>query len=140
MCVFRRVPYVGNACHMSQESPLWMMCDWERYKMVTYVTPTFFGFVIMCPSWMSIIQIFDNFQLYVQRYLSFGLVTMSYSWFGNDFVWFNKPYVSPYYLYIVRDHAPGPSYGCWAKSMWIGGVVLLPLKMEVWLIIFSPLD
>ena len=100
MCVCRCVLYVGNAWHMCQESPLWMMCDWERYKMVTYVTPTFFGFFIMCLSCMPIIQIFDNFQLYVQRFLSFGLVMMSYSWFGNYFFCFNKPHVSPYYLYI----------------------------------------
>ena len=100
MCVCRCVLYVGNAWHMCQESPLWMMCDWERYKMVTYVTPTFFGFFIMCLSCMPIIQIFDNFQLHVQRFLSFGLVMMSYSWFGNYFFCFNKPHVSPYYLYI----------------------------------------
>ena len=30
--------------------------------------------------------------------------------------------------------------GCWAKPTWMGGVVLLPLKMEVRLIIFPPLD
>ena len=29
---------------------------------------------------------------------------------------------------------------CWAKPTWMGGVVLLPLKMEVRLVIFSPLD
>ena len=44
---------------------------------------------------------------------------------------------------FVRDRAPGPRfYGmwCWAKPTWMGGVVLLPLKMEVRLVIFSPLD
>ena len=42
----------------------------------------------------------------------------------------------------VRDRAPGPLFMmcCWAKPMWMGGVVLLPLKMEVQLVIFSPLD
>ena len=30
--------------------------------------------------------------------------------------------------------------GCWTKLMWMGGVMLLPLKIEVQLIIFSPLD
>ena len=29
--------------------------------------------------------------------------------------------------------------GCWAKPTWIGGVVLLPLKMEVRLVIIFPL-
>ena len=40
----------------------------------------------------------------------------------------------------VRDRAPGPLYECWAKPTWMGGVVLLPLKMEVRLVIFPPLD
>ena len=31
-------------------------------------------------------------------------------------------------------------FGCWAKPTWVGGVMLLHLKMEVQLIIFSPLD
>ena len=31
-------------------------------------------------------------------------------------------------------------WGCWAKPTWMGGVVLLSLKMEVRLVIFSPLD
>ena len=44
------------------------------------------------------------------------------------------------YYYYVRDHAPGPFLWCWAKPTWIGGVVLLPLKMEVRLVIFSPLN
>ena len=36
---------------------------------------------------------------------------------------------------------PRPLFlGCWAKSTWMGGVVLLPLKMEVQLVIFFPLD
>ena len=38
----------------------------------------------------------------------------------------------------VRDRAPGPFYECWAKPTRMGGVVLLPLKMEVRLVIFSP--
>ena len=29
---------------------------------------------------------------------------------------------------------------CWAKPTWMGGVLLLPLKMEVRLVIFFPLD
>ena len=29
---------------------------------------------------------------------------------------------------------------CWAKPTWMGGVVLLPLKVEVRLVIFFPLD
>ena len=29
---------------------------------------------------------------------------------------------------------------CWAKPTWMGGVVLLPLKIEVRLVIFFPLD
>ena len=41
----------------------------------------------------------------------------------------------------VWDIAPPARFiGCWAKSTWMGGVVLLPLKMEVRLIIFPPLD
>ena len=40
----------------------------------------------------------------------------------------------------VRDCAPDPFLWCWVKSTWMGGVVLLPLKMEVRLVIFSPLD
>ena len=44
-------------------------------------------------------------------------------------------------MIFVRDYAPDPLFmGCWAKPMWMGGVVLLPLKMEVRLVIFSPLD
>ena len=39
----------------------------------------------------------------------------------------------------VRDRAPGPFYECWAKPTWMGGVMLLPLKIEVRLVIFSPL-
>ena len=36
---------------------------------------------------------------------------------------------------------PGPFFlWCWAKPTWMGGVVLLPLKMEVRLVIFFPLD
>ena len=40
----------------------------------------------------------------------------------------------------VRDRALGLFYECWAKPTRMGGVVLLPLKMEVQLVIFSPLD
>ena len=39
----------------------------------------------------------------------------------------------------VIDRAPGPFYRmCWAKPTRMGGVVLLPFKMEIRLIIFSP--
>ena len=44
---------------------------------------------------------------------------------------------------FVQETAPStPFFGCWcqAKPKWMDGVVLLPLKMEVRLIIFSPLD
>ena len=47
---------------------------------------------------------------------------------------------SIYYDLNVRDRAPGPFLWCWAKPTWMGGVVLLPLKMEVQLVIFFPLD
>ena len=40
----------------------------------------------------------------------------------------------------VRDCASGLFYECQAKPTWMAGVVLLPLKMEVKLVIFSPLD
>ena len=33
-----------------------------------------------------------------------------------------------------------PVLWCWAKLTWMGGVVFLPLKMEVRLVIFFPLD
>ena len=42
-------------------------------------------------------------------------------------------------LGFVRGPIPG-LFWYWAKPMWMGGVVLLPLRMEVQLIIFSPLD
>ena len=37
---------------------------------------------------------------------------------------------------------PRPAFfiRCWAKPMWMGGVMLLPLKMEVRPVIFFPLD
>ena len=35
---------------------------------------------------------------------------------------------------------PRPVLWCWAKPTWMGGVMLLPLKMKVLLVIFSPLD
>ena len=44
------------------------------------------------------------------------------------------------YYYYVRDRAPGPFLWCWAKPTWMGGVVLLPLKMEIRLVILSPLN
>ena len=42
--------------------------------------------------------------------------------------------------YCERPRLRPAFIGCWAKPTWMGGVVLLPLKMEVRLIIFSPLD
>ena len=41
-------------------------------------------------------------------------------------------------LLIVRDHAPGPFYEMLGQTHVNGGVVLLSLKMEVRLVIFSP--
>ena len=40
----------------------------------------------------------------------------------------------------VRNRTPSPFLWWWDKPTWIGGVMLLPLKIEVWLVIFSPLD
>ena len=50
-----------------------------------------------------------------------------------DPLWFATP--------LCERPCPRPVFiGCWAKPTWIGGVVLLPLKMEVRLVIFFPLD
>ena len=43
-------------------------------------------------------------------------------------------------LRMCERPRPRPVLWCWAKPTWMGGVVLLPLKMEVRLVIFSPLD
>ena len=41
----------------------------------------------------------------------------------------------------VWETAPPTRFiGCWVKPTWMGGVVLLPLKMEVQLVMFSPLN
>ena len=40
----------------------------------------------------------------------------------------------------MKNCAPDPFFLCWTKPTWKGGVVLLPLKMRIRLIIFSPLD
>ena len=43
--------------------------------------------------------------------------------------------------HLIKLCDPWPVFiGCWAKPTWMGGVVLLLLKMVVRLVIFSPLD
>ena len=70
----------------------------------------------------------------IQKYLREKLLP-PYSMHCNNFS--SRIYVEK----TVRDRAPDPLYECcWAKPTWMGGVVLLPLKMEVRLVIFSPLD
>ena len=44
------------------------------------------------------------------------------------------------YMLLWETAPPARFMGCWAKPTWMGGVVFLPLKMEVRLVIFSPLD
>ena len=75
------------------------------------------------------------------------LVVLLFYWFQylfySLFVWDFMENVSFIFLVcdFVRDRAPNPLFiRCWAKPMWMGGIVLLSLKMEVWLVIFSPLD
>ena len=44
-------------------------------------------------------------------------------------------------LSLWETAPPAPFFiGCWAKPTWMGGVMLLSLKMEVRLVIFFPLD
>ena len=76
--------WVYQAHHMFEESPPWTLCDW-KIQDGDLCNPTnfagFFHYVsFMCVDYSKLAY---DFQLYVQRFLRFGLDMMSYLWFGT---------------------------------------------------------
>ena len=57
-----------------------------------------------------------------------------------DFIDLNQACPKDSFLWETAPLAPSFFRCYWAKPTWMGGVVLLPLKMEVRLVIFSPLN